>query len=409
MKTVTLILILTFFAPKLKAQTSCDNFDSDPSWANQTSVSTPGIIGYTQSNSQAVTLLTGGIQFNTYSGMYGTGDVNFDFDGSNQLVNCQIYYLTGQENQFEIAVNGSAFTPISTFFTTSSVSGVVTSLDSTLVNTSMVGFNDAMLSFNGSINTITFRFFESAINELCKEASQLFIGCDDFENDLTWTNLTSFSTPGIIGYTQNNTQPITLLNGGVQFNGYSGMYGTGDVNFDFNGNNKLVNYEIYYMTGQENQFEVAVNGSAFLPISNFFTGSVISGVGISLDSTLMNTSVNGFNDALLTFTGSITNITFRFFESGVNRICIDSQTAGINAPEKELEFSLFPNPANNQITLSEIDFDYLVITDSSGRIVKTQDHSEGKQINLADFSEGIYQLNVILKNRSGKELIVVSH
>ncbi len=408
MKTITLILTIAFFTPQLHAQTSCDNFENDAAWINQTSTSTPGIIGYTQNNSQPVTLLTGGVQFTGYTGMYGTGDVKFDFDGSSQLLTSQIYYLTGQESQFEIAVNGSAFMPISTFFTAASVSGVGISLDSTLVNTSVTGFNDAILTFNGSITTITFRFFESGINELCKETSQPFIGCDDFENDMMWTNLTSFSTPGIIGYTQNNSQAVTLLNGGVQFTGYSGMYGTGDVNFAFNGSSQLVNCEIYYLTGQENQFEVSVNGSAYSPISNFFTTSSVSGVGISLDSTLMNTSVAGFNDALLTFTGSITNITFRFFESGINRICVDSQTAGLDAAEKELEFSLFPNPANTQITLSEIDFDYLVITDNFGRIVKTQDRSEGKQINLADFSDGIYQLHVVSKNTSAKKLFVIS-
>ena len=232
--------------------------------------------------------------------------------------------------------------------------------------------------------------------------------CDNFENDPDWINQTSTSTPGIIGYTQNNSQPVTLLNGGVQFTGYSGMYGTGDVNFNFDGSSQLVNCEIYYMTGQETQFEVSVNGSAFTPISNFFTSSTLSGVGISLDSTLVNTSVAGFNDALLTFNGSITTITFRFFESGINRICVDSQTAGINDPGKELEFYLFPNPANSQITLSDIDFDYLVITDNFGRIVKTQVRSEGKQINLADFSEGIYQLHVVSKNTSAKKLFVVS-
>jgi len=216
-------------------------------------------------------------------------------------------------------------------------------------------------------------------------------------------------TPGIIGYTQNNSQAVTLLSGAVDFNANSGMYGVGDVNFNFDGSNQLVNCEVYYITGQENQFEIAINGGAFSPISNYFTSSSLSGTTVSLDSTLVNTSASGFNDALLTFSGSISNITFRFFESGINRLCIDAQTAGINVLEKELEFSLFPNPATSQITLSEIDFDYLVITDNFGRIVKTQNHSEGKLINLVDFAAGAYQLNVVSKTNSGKKLFVVSN
>ncbi len=410
MKTTALLFTLAFFVTELNAQTFCDDFNNDSAWANLTSFSTPGIIGYTQNNSQAVTLLNGGVQFDTYPGMYGTGDVSFGFDGSNQLVNCQIYYMTGQENQFEIAVNGSAFSPISTFFTGSSLSGIGVLLDSTLVNTSVTGFNDALLTFNGSINTITFRFFESGINQLCKDdgTSQPYYGCDDFNSDSAWVNLTSFSTPGIIGYTQNNSQAVTLLNGGVQFDTYPGMYGTGDVSFDFDGSNQLVNCQIYYMTGQENQFEIAVNGNAFTPISTFFTSSSLSGIGISLDSTLANTSVTGFNDALLTFNGSINTITFRFFESGINQLCIESNTAGIDDQEKDLEFSLFPNPANSQITLSEIAFDYLVICDNFGQTLKIQNHSEGRTINLSDFANGVYQLNLVSKNTFRKKLFVVS-
>ena len=407
---ITLILTLAFFTTRSQAQSVCDDFENDPAWTNTGMITTPGIIGHTQNNTQTVTLLSGFVEFNNAQpGIYGAGDVNFDFDGSSQQVNCRVYYLNGQENQFEISVNGSTFAPISNFFTSSTLSGVQVSLDSTLANTSSPNFNDALLTFIGTIDSITIRFFESGINELCTDAvTPPAVGCDDFENDPAWTNTGMITTPGIIGHTQNNTQTVTLLSGFVEFNNAQpGIYGAGDVNFDFDGSSQQVNCRVYYLNGQENQFEISVNGSAFTPISNFFNSSMLSGVLVSLDSTWANTSSPGFNDGLLMFMGTIDSITIRFFESGINGLCIGVNDLGI-IENKTLEFSVFPNPASHQITLSEGSFDYLVIADNFGRTVKTQNYSAGKTIDLGDLSNGVYQLNIVSQNNTGKIRFIVA-
>ncbi|MNX82422.1 hypothetical protein D3C86_1141510 [compost metagenome] len=92
----------------------------------------------------------------------------------------------------------------------------------------------------------------------------------------------------------------------------------------------------------------------------------------------------------------------------MNQLCVDAGTAGIDDLEKALEFSLFPNPATSQITLSEVDFEYLIINDHFGRTVKIQNHSEGNTINLDDFADGIYQLSLVSGNNFRKQLFVVS-
>jgi hypothetical protein len=144
----------------------CDNFVT--TWQPQ-----GNILGYTQGTYPITNLTPAGTwELNTYfPGMYGLGgQAQFSFSGANQTLRYKIYTLLGQttaNEQFIVAVNGSS--PIAVTYSTLPVTigGVTISLDTTLANTTGLGWDDAYLTLTGNINTVTLSAFEAGIKEMC--------------------------------------------------------------------------------------------------------------------------------------------------------------------------------------------------------------------------------------------------
>ena len=87
-------------------------------------------------------------------------------------------------------------------------------------------------------------------------------------------------------------------------------------------------------------------------------------------------------------------------------------STGISDYENELSFEVFPNPANNQITVQHhkenmvsyhIDF-----VDQSGRVVKThQSHESNVKIPTDDLHQGLYTLRVFSNQEVGSRRIMI--
>jgi len=99
-----------------------------------------------------------------------------------------------------------------------------------------------------------------------------------------------------------------------------------------------------------------------------------------------------------------------------------SNVASVNlvsvAEAKEVNFSVYPVPANDRINIQFGDESTgkinLTITDVTGRIIYSEEFNDSWQgqvhsINSSDFAEGLYLLNVISEGSRSKKKIVVRH
>ena len=66
------------------------------------------------------------------------------------------------------------------------------------------------------------------------------------------------------------------------------------------------------------------------------------------------------------------------------------------AEENNIEFNVYPNPANDKITIDGnlADATSAIISDQSGRIVRSFDPSANNIVNIADLESGIYILSI---------------
>jgi hypothetical protein len=104
----------------------------------------------------------------------------------------------------------------------------------------------------------------------------------------------------------------------------------------------------------------------------------------------------------------------------VNDVVMDSvdlkvcTTLNVNQNEEpELSMSVYPNPANNFINVSTKGTDgnsILRITDVLGKVVLEETITENKKLDVSDFKNGVYLVNVIENGVSTKsKRIVVRH
>jgi len=143
---------------------SCDDFTSSD-WP--ASFFTSGdTIGFTQNQSFLAQVVSGGFcEVNgAFPGLYFIGPIAFDFDGSEQIVNVEIYGYYGQYDQYGFAVNGGTITYLDGTFPIT-IGGVTIDLDTSLVD--IQSFESANLTFSGAISSIEFEGFESGIAEMC--------------------------------------------------------------------------------------------------------------------------------------------------------------------------------------------------------------------------------------------------
>lgn len=92
-------------------------------------------------------------------------------------------------------------------------------------------------------------------------------------------------------------------------------------------------------------------------------------------------------------------------------VCIN-RSVSVNENE-ELSFAVYPNPANNIINISTKGTDgtsVIRITDVLGKVVLQETISENKQLDVSEFKNGVYLINVIENGVSTKsKRIVVRH
>jgi hypothetical protein len=88
------------------------------------------------------------------------------------------------------------------------------------------------------------------------------------------------------------------------------------------------------------------------------------------------------------------------------------------AENKEVNFSVYPVPANDRINIQFGDESTgkinLTITDVTGRIIYSEEFNDSWQgqvhsINSSDFAEGLYLLNVISAGSRSMKKIMVRH
>lgn len=105
-----------------------------------------------------------------------------------------------------------------------------------------------------------------------------------------------------------------------------------------------------------------------------------------------------------------------YFKEGSTRldsldICV-TKTVSIEENE-ELSFAVYPNPANDVINISTKGTDgnsVIRITDVLGKVVLQETISENKKLDVSDFKNGVYLINVIENGISTKsKRIVVRH
>ena len=77
--------------------------------------------------------------------------------------------------------------------------------------------------------------------------------------------------------------------------------------------------------------------------------------------------------------------------------------------EMNTEFSLYPNPANDWVSISGWDTDaMIIITDVSGRIVR-QETLRNNRLETSTLTDGIYVVSLTDGSRSGSMRLIVQH
>jgi hypothetical protein len=155
------------FIESIPDVTSCDDFES------YTWVPTGDTLGYTQNDVYPIVQVpyfgVGGIDFwelgGTNPGMYGIeAGANFLCDGSEQIVEFEVYGFYVQYDQMGFNVNGSSLITLDNMFPMT-LNGVTVDLDTSLLDTTP--FEHATLSFTGNIDHIVLHAFESGIVNMC--------------------------------------------------------------------------------------------------------------------------------------------------------------------------------------------------------------------------------------------------
>lgn len=107
----------------------------------------------------------------------------------------------------------------------------------------------------------------------------------------------------------------------------------------------------------------------------------------------------------------LSNSVFRFIEITPSSAIISGTH---NVKEENLDFEIFPNPANEELTVSSLQFTekktLLEIFDVAGRkIYSATPTTTNFKLRTSNFSNGIYFLEVKTENTSTTKKFVVAH
>ncbi|NOQ72344.1 MAG: hypothetical protein GQ574_10110 [Crocinitomix sp.] len=151
------------------------------------------------------------------------------------------------------------------------------------------------------------------------EPGGTIITCDNFQG-APWPEDGSFSGGAIVGYTQEGTQPVTVLGDGTcDFGVQPGMYLFGMTQFAFDGSEQIARFNIYAFDGAFETSGFTVNDEEYTPYGDFFP-MVLGGVTIDLDYSAPDDDT--WIHAYLTFTGNLTEVRLNGFESGTTELCV---------------------------------------------------------------------------------------
>ena len=96
-------------------------------------------------------------------------------------------------------------------------------------------------------------------------------------------------------------------------------------------------------------------------------------------------------------------------ESGTYTINITQSTVGIKENQNtSINYTIFPNPANENFKINNLKTDYISIHDISGKMVKSYSNYQGESIDISDFERGIYFVKFTSTNgiKQTKKLII---
>lgn len=158
------------------------------------------LIGYSQGGTQTVTAGADAdfVWVNgSNPGIFGGGSVDFEFDGSNQIVRFLNYGALDLFNGIGFTVNGSPDFYLDNVFPMT-VDGVQVDLD--LSPSNVEGLEYFYLTFTGEINLITQILFESGVVEMCVEANEVI---DD-------AGLETENTMAVLVYPNPATNNVTI-------------------------------------------------------------------------------------------------------------------------------------------------------------------------------------------------------
>ena len=385
------LLPMILFGLSASAQdwTTCDDFTDSLIYHEDFVVG--DLIGYSQGGTQEITIGDGWADVNTdYEGLYGAGNLDFEFDGSNQSARFLTYGFPEQFDEMGFSVNGSSVVMLDGAFPMT-VEGVVVDLD--LSPSNVDGWEYFYLTFTGEIDVVNHVLFESGVVELCVEPLEdvTFTDCDDFTDTLIYHE--DFVVGDLIGYSQGGTQEITIGDGWADVNtDYEGLYGAGNLDFEFDGSNQSARFLTYGFPEQFDEMGFSVNGSSVVMLDGAFPMTV-EGVVVDLD--LSPSNVDFWEYFYLTFTGDIDVVSHLLFESGVVELCVEplEETDLSVVEETNNQLTAYPNPVDDVLTITSTEqLTSVKIYTVTGDLVRSQSVISDQiiQLSFAELQAGFY-------------------
>ncbi len=136
-----------------------------------------------------------------------------------------------------------------------------------------------------------------------------------------------------------------------------------------------------------------------LPVFGFGQGQQVTnlaGFDISVSNFIVTSSIG--EPAIMTFANSNIILTQGFLQPE-------------NLPCKDLNFSYYPNPAKEEITIEaygcEVQVQFMELYDSWGRIITGIKPSKNNKVHLGDISPGVYFIKILLSNSESKTVKIV--
>jgi len=136
-----------------------------------------------------------------------------------------------------------------------------------------------------------------------------------------------------------------------------------------------------------------------LPLFGFGQGQQVTnlaGFDISVSNFIVTSSIG--EPAIMTFTNSNIILTQGFLQPEI-------------LPCKDLNFSYYPNPAKEEITIEaygcEIQVEFLELYDPQGRMITGITPRKDNKVLLGDLSPGVYFIKILLTNGETKTIKIV--